>query len=411
MSLGILLVTTVNWPSSARLAGAFAGVGARVEALFPAGHVIGKSRFVAGQHLYSPYFPQSSLSCAIAKAAPDLIVPCDDRALSLLLALQAQAPRGAFGALIARSLGAVENYPTLLGRSDFIAAARALGIMAPETISLASEDDLESALVRLGYPAVLKADGSWGGDGVAIVRNLDQARAAWRKFAVAPSRLRSLARAVLRHDAHFLRDAVHPPRVGVSLQRFVAGKPATSAFACWKGRVLATIHMDVLETLKQNGPASVMRRIECPQMEQAAVRIAERFVLSGLHGLDFVRDASGQPHLIEINPRATQTSAFAFGPGHDVAAALAACVSPSVRGARPTATSNPILALFPQEWRRNPDSDWLRSAHLDVPWEDPEVLRACLAPGEPAPKLPAATGRGAASLAFAAGKTATRAPH
>jgi hypothetical protein len=75
-------------------------------------------------------------------------------------------------------------------------------------------------------------------------------------------------------------------------------------------------------------------------------------------------------------------------------------------------THNPVLALFPQEWRRNPDSAWLHSAHLDVPWEDPEVLRACLAPGQPAPKPPAAAAnRAAAGLAFAAGKAPAAASH
>ncbi len=118
-------------------------------------------------------------------------------------------------------------------------------------------------------------------------------------------------------------------------------------------------------------------------MEQAAIRrVAERFGLSGLHGLDFVRDdaMAGRPHLIEINPRATQASPLALGPGHDLAAALAGCVSPSVQGARPLATANPVIALFPQEWRRNfRQSAWLHSAYLDVPWDDPAVLRAAWA--------------------------------
>ena len=405
----ILLVTTVNWPSSARLAGAFAGVGAHVEALFPPGHVKGKSRFVQGRHFYSPYFPQASLTAALARSRPDLVVPCDDRALEMLRTLYAQTPSKAVAGLIERSLGNIASYRTLTARSDFIDSARALGIVAPVTVPVTSEQDLQFELSRLGYPAVLKADRSWGGDGVAIVRNAEQASRAYQKLSTAPSRLRSLVRALHRHDAHFLRDALHPPRNAVSLQRFVAGTPATSAFACWKGRVLATIHMDVLESQGATGPASVMRRSHCPQMEQAAVRIAERFGLSGLHGLDFVRDAAGQPHLIEINPRATQSSAFALGPGHDLAAALSACVSPSVSGARPAATTNPVIALFPQEWRRNPQSDWLHTAHLDVPWDDPDVLRACLERGQPVPQpRPEPVSAVSNSLTLAAGGAKTR---
>jgi ATP-grasp domain-containing protein len=379
MSPRVLLTTTVRWPSAARLAAAFAQVGAEVEALLPIGHVAGKSRFVARRHDYDPIVPGRSLRCAVARAEPDLVVPCDDRALAHLLNLRAPL-------LLERSLGRVENYPALMSRCDLIAEARGLGIAAPLTIQVPREADLKAALAHVGLPAVLKVDGSWGGDGVAVARNLAQARAAWRKLAVTPSRPRSVVRALLRRDAHFLRDALTPPELTVSLQRFVPGTPATSAVACQAGRVIASVHMDVLEVVHARGPASVMRRARCPDMERAAHRLAARFGLTGLHGLDFVRDETGQAHLIEMNPRATQAAAFAFGPGHDLAAALVASVSPVIRGPRPVVTENPVIALFPQEWRRDPGSAWLHCAYQDVPWDDPEVLRACLAPGQATPE-------------------------
>jgi len=375
----ILLTTTMHWPSAARLASAFAGVGCTVEALLPLRHVANKSRFVAAVHDYDPMFPARSLNKAVRRAEPDLVVPCDDRALSHLLRIDNPA-------LLERSLGRVESYPALVSRCDLIAEARALGIPAPQTIQVPREADLEGALVQIGLPAVLKVDGSWGGDGVAVVRNLEQARAAWQRLAVTPSPLRSVARAMLRRDAHFLRDALNPQEITVSLQRYVPGTPATSAFACHRGQMLASIHMDVLEVQHANGPATVMRRADCPDMAAAAERLAARFGLSGLHGLDFIRDATGRAHLIEMNPRATQTAAFAFGPGQDLAAALAATVSPVIRGPRPVLTENPVIALFPQEWRRDPASAWLHCAYADVPWDDPAVLRACLEPGEPAPE-------------------------
>ncbi len=377
----VLLMTTMRWPSAARLASAFAGVGADVAALFPPGHVMAGSRFLAAKHRYAALSPLTSFSRAIARSQPDLVVPCDDRALSLLLRL------GPFHPVIGTSLGALEGYPALCARSIFIDAARALDLAAPETVTVGDAAALANALDRIGLPAVVKADFSWGGEGVAIARDRAQAFDAFRRFAIPPTRLRSVVRAARRHDAHFLREAIHPSPVTVSVQRYVEGRPATTAFACWQGRVLATIHMDVLETVSATGPASVMQRTDCPQMERAALGIAGRFGLSGLHGLDFIRDAAGQPHLIEINPRATQASAFALGPGHDVVAALAAAVSPVVQRVRPAATDNRLIALFPQEWRRNPQSHWLSMAFQDVPWDDPAVLHAMLAPGEPPPQL------------------------
>ena len=58
-------------------------------------------------------------------------------------------------------------------------------------------------------------------------------------------------------------------------------------------------------------------------MIAAARSVARHFELSGFYGFDFVLDEiSGEPKLIEINPRATQINHFACGAGHDLPGAL-----------------------------------------------------------------------------------------
>jgi len=163
------------------------------------------------------------------------------------------------------------------------------------------------------------------------------------------------------------------------VQALVMGRPATTTFAAWEGALLAAIHLDVAVVTGETGPASVVRRIHDPAMERAARSLARRFELSGLHGLDFIRDASGTVHLIEINPRATQTAAFALGEGCDLPAALAARATGYPAPARTPAIDNDLVALFPQEWCRDPQSPHLAVAHHDVPWDDPELVRALLA--------------------------------
>jgi len=377
MTQNILLATTVKWPSAAYLAGAFASLGCSVEAVFPRGHVLGVSRYVGRAHAYRPLRPRSSLATAIAAAKPDLIVPCDDRAISHLLSIGAHAPE--VTALLVRSMGRLESYPFMLARSRAIAIAEADGISTPLTVAITNESEFWRALERVGLPAVLKADGSWGGDGVAVVRTREEAGRAFRKLAFPPSRLRSLVRAVRRKDAHFLQAALAPKTPTVQLQQFIKGNPATSAFACRDGEVLAAIHMDVVESRGTTGPASLIKRIECSRMDEVARRIARRFGLSGLHGLDFVRDEGGVPHFIEINPRATQICHLALGAGHDLPSALLG------RPPRPLATDQPLIALFPQAWqcgRPAPDA----TAYLDVPWDDPAVLAAALGPGFTPPR-------------------------
>src|SRR4029077_1149187 len=127
------------------------------------------------------------------------------------------------------------------------------------------------------------------------------------------------------------------------------------------------------------GPASVVRLIENTEMAVAVEKIARQLGLSGLHGFDFIlEEGTGSAHLIEMNPRATQVGHLTFGLGRDLPAALYAAVTQeSVQVAR-NISDNPTIALFPQEWATNRASAYLKSAYHDVPWEEPELVRACM---------------------------------
>jgi hypothetical protein len=359
MKQKILLATTVSWPSAARLAGAFAMLGSRVEAVFPRGHVLRVCRYLDRAYRYRPRRPIQSMADAIRKAEPDLVIPCDDRSLMLLLQLKEFAP------LLERSLGPPESYPVLMARAPSIAAAREVGVTAPLTLAVPDVESLRDALAQVGLPCVMKADSSWGGDGVKFVCSWTDAEQAFRTLQGPPSRWRSLARAVLRKDLHFLAEAFEPKSSVVNVQSLVAGKPATSVFAARDGEVLAALHMDVVTWSGDTGPASLLQRTNCRQMDDAVRKIAARFRLSGLQGLDYVRDKDGVAHLIEINPRATQICHLALGA--DLPAALLG------RPERPSVTDCRQIALFPQLLMA---TDLARTVYQDIPWDDPAVLRA-----------------------------------
>lgn len=386
MPAKILLLSSVGWPSVARLAAGFAHAGCTVDALAPAGAAITASRYLVHWHRYRAFFPLASMWAAIDSGAPQLVVCCDDRSLAQLLALyERRAGEQQLRKLVETSLGNPTAVPRLISRNGFMAEARAEGIRVPDTHPVWRESDLEAAIAALGFPLVLKSDGSWGGDGVIMARNAADARMAFEKLSRPPSRLRNLARAVRRRDAHYIQDIFSAaPRI-VSAQRFVSGLPAASAFAAWHGEIVGAIYYDVLIAEGTLGPPSVIRRVDCSEIAEATRKIARRFGLSGIHGMDFIRDASGAPHLIEINPRATQGSTLAFGPRRDLPASLAACLMPDAP-ARP-AIANDLVAFFPREWKRDPLSPYLVSAHHDVPWDDPAVLLASL--GVPAKRGPA----------------------
>ncbi|HSM94463.1 MAG TPA: ATP-grasp domain-containing protein [Rhizomicrobium sp.] len=374
MAAKILLASTVRWPSAGRLAGAFSAVGCSVDGLLPAGHPAARSRYFERVHPYRPLADVASFLESAQQSCANLIVPLDDRATSLVLRARERAPEHV-AVVIAQSLGKTANYPKLMSRSGFIEAAREANVRTPLTRAIMSDADLEDAISEIGFPSVLKTDGTWGGAGVVIVNDRDEALLAYRRLSSPPSLLHNVVRAIRRSDAHFLRAALDSNAPSISMQQFIPGKPATTSFACWQGKLLAANHMEALAAPQANGPASVLRRMENPQMDEAASRIAARFELSGLHGLDYIRDGQGQPHLIEINPRSPQSSYLSFGAGHDLVSALAAKVDCRVRAPRPRVAGD-VVALFPQEWMRDPASPYLVTAFHDVPWDDPALIHA-----------------------------------
>jgi hypothetical protein len=353
MPATVLLVTTMDWPFSAQLAAAFTSVGARVEALCPPGRALSLSRFPKRFHRYQTLAPDASLSRAIAQSRADLVIPCDDLASEIV---QRVTGGEAFG-----------------DRHKFLTRAAAAGAPA-QSMALNSEGDLVDALAHLGLPLVVKCDHSWGGAGVVIAPTRKDAFDAFHRFS-RQSRLRDLARFIRRGETHFLSRALSPVDPAISAQAFIDGHPATSSLACWQGKVVAANHFDVLVTSAATGPACVVARRECAQMIASAAAIAKAFNLSGLFGLDYVRERAGQVHLLEMNARATPTAHLMMG--EDLPAALLKSAGLPARPREPV-TTRAEIAIFPREWMRDPASPWLKKAYHDVPWEDPDVVRACI---------------------------------
>lgn len=378
MACRILISTTVKWASTARHAWGFAAAGCTVDCVGPAGAPVAQSRYVANSYPYRSISGLASLRQAIRDADPDLVVSCDDRATENLVRLSQAEPNDSPVRRIAeRSLGNPDSYPAMMARETFMRTARALGIRTPDTLPVPNEAALDECLRRLGLPAVLKADGSWGGEGVAVVSTIEEARSAFRRLAHPPSAVRSLARAIRRRDGHWVKEVFAPRRPAISMQKFIAGRAAASAFTAWQGEVVGAIYYDVLVADGTIGPPSVIRRVDCPEIAEASRLIARHYGLSGIHGLDFIRDGAGHVHLLEINPRTTQGGTLHFGRGADLAADLVSSIAP-VAPARPP-IPNDTVVFFPREWSQNPASAYLREGHHHVPWDDPMILRACLA--------------------------------
>jgi predicted ATP-grasp superfamily ATP-dependent carboligase len=281
--------------------------------------------------------------------------------------------------LIERSLGSPESFPIVYERASFMRVAQEAGVRIPKTALIRDLDQLQSWTSETGFPVVLKADGSSGGEGVKVARTTEEAQRAFRKLQAPPLLARAVKRALLDGDTNLLWPSLLRRPPVVSVQAFVEGREANSTVACWKGSVLAALHFEVTNKKHSTGHATVIRTIDHAEMAGAVETLVSRLKLSGLHGFDFMLEAkTGNAYLIEINPRSTQVGHLPLGSGHDLPAALVAAVTASPVHAAPAVTESKTLALFPQEWTRDPASPFLQTAYHDVPWDEPKLLRACV---------------------------------
>jgi hypothetical protein len=376
----VLIVTASRWFPTARLAAALARAGCQVNAVCPSRHPMAKLAGVRKTYPYRSLMALASLREAIRATKPDLVVPGDDLATRHLHRLHASEMRRGTARhpicdLIERSLGSRDSFPLVYARTASMELARGAGIRSPRTEVIASLTDLKRWAKSTGFPTVLKANGTSGGEGVRVVHNLEEAEAAFRTLQAPPLLLRAFKRAVVNQDKTLLWPSLLRHRSVVNAQEFVPGREGTSAVACWKGAVLASLHFEVIHKRDHAGPSSVVRLIENAEMSAAAEVMVRELDLSGLHGFDYMlENDTGNAYLIEINPRATQVGHLTLGPGRDLPAALYAALSGEPVKTSPTVTENDTIALFPQEWTRDPASPFLQSAYHDVPWDEPGLL-------------------------------------
>ena len=384
-----LIVTTVHWPATTRLGLALINAGFTVAAVAVADHGLRQLRRLDAFFACKPHVrTAATIRRAIERWMPDLVVPGDDPALRCLHAIHADAKlrEGSRAAILAQlietSLGNPAHFGLVEQRSAIVDLAVADGLRVPDSTVLTGVADLKARLAGATFPKVLKSDGSWGGLGVRIVRSPEEAERAYRELASPPKWTRVAKHLLQGFDVGPLRARLVRQRPAVTLQDYVGGRPANSAVACWKGEVLAGVSVEVLQTGVETGPSTVVRVIDHPEMAHATAHLVRRLELSGFCGVDFMLDEAGRAYLLEINPRTTQICHLALGEGGDMAGTLHAClIGGPPRRIAPLGCD--VIALFPQEYWRDPASSYLFSAHHDVPWDAPEFIRAYLEPPAP----------------------------
>jgi hypothetical protein len=370
----LLIISSVWWPSSAKLAVALANYGCKVEGVCPPDHPFS---FVDGITKIYPYRGLDSLKSlyeAITQSAPHLLIPCDDGVVWQLHELHRTKPE--LRPLIERSLGAPAGYEVLSGRADLLQLAQQLHIRVPRTKQVSTKADLEEYFAAPGISGILKLDGTNGGKGVQVVHSLEEAKRALTSMRRPVTILTAIGRWLIIHDALAIWSRTNRRQPGLVLQQFIAGQPANTMMVCQSGKVLAMVTVEVLCAQGSTGAAMAVRLIENEEIRTAAERIAERLQLSGFHGLDFVLEyETGHAYMIEMNPRCTQLGHLPIPVQGDLAGVFCRAFTDADTQQQQRSFCEKTIVFFPQAVMSNAKFPYLQTSYVDVPWGEPRLVR------------------------------------
>lgn len=373
----VLFSTTNRWCSDTMVPRALRDAGAAVGLLCPVGHP-GWSARLEHRSLQSILRPVQALSRAIADFSPDLLIPGDERALRAMHRLHRMGTPSE-RSLIEASIGSPDSFELVMSRHVSMLAVQAAGLAVPDLIEDTSRATLAAMLERGEGPLVLKADGTWAGQGVRIVRRvaeLDAARSALQRVPLS----RAVKRWLINRDPVRLLERMAGGERRLSAQSYIAGQIGDMALFCRDGELLASVtaERDVeLDQTNALGPSTIVRIVNRPALEEGARRLVARLGLSGFVGLDFIVDPStDQAYVIEINPRATALAAIRspYGPSPAAAAARSLGATPS----QPPARARDLVAYFPKAWAAHPDDPRLSLCMDDIPSDEPELIECML---------------------------------
>jgi predicted ATP-grasp superfamily ATP-dependent carboligase len=222
-----------------------------------------------------------------------VLIPASDGTIALLQQHRAALERQTRIAL------AVDNALAIaVNKERTLAMAQELGLHVPRGMTVSSVSDVYAAVHEIGLPAVIKPLESWV--------SCEQQRVASQLVVSLDEALRAV-------------EALTCSGGAVLFQQFLTGRREAISFLFANGEIYARFAQWAKRTEPPLGGQSVLRQsIAVPSDSgEQAERLIRAIGLDGYSEVEFRRDSSGRPFLMEINPRLSASVEIAVRSGVD----------------------------------------------------------------------------------------------
>lgn len=370
MPRALILLMSRSWMGIARLPRALAMAGWDVASLCQENSFLAKTRFVDKRYSYPEKIQDLYLSLqrAVEEFRPDIIIPGCERTVDYLQKLtqvrltgggpKAEQTFHRMQALVRRSISHPDGFSITLSKTHLQSTAQQMGLRVPQSRSARSIEEACALADGMGYPVVVKGEFGFAGSAVRICATPSELVSAWKAVTQ-----KSIANAV-------------------DVQSYIKGIPAMCSGVAYNGVLLECAFALKLKTHPfETSPCSLAQFAANAEAQRVLAAIVERISFNGFCSCDFILcPDSGDCYLLEFNPRPVPLSALGHLNGRDMAVALAKAmgsVPPSLNCDNTGSHQKGAVAFFPNEWQRDPGGFGTGSdTYWDVPWDDPELLRA-----------------------------------
>ena len=187
-----------------------------------------------------------------------------------------------------------------ISKEQTLAVAEHLGLNIPRGVMLTAESDVSAALHEIGLPAVVKPTESW-------LWSQQQGTRLNCQLVTTPEEARHAVRQLTQFGGKVL------------FQQFLSGRQESISILYDRGDVYARFAQWTRRAHPPLGGVSTYRQsIALPvDTTEQAERLIRAIDLEGYAQVQFRRDSSGKPYLMEINPRLTSGVELAVRAGID----------------------------------------------------------------------------------------------